>query len=49
MEKKFRGTPYPPKKADFGQTKAKKVAIIGPSIVRALPVAAGRNEGGHYF
>ena len=23
--------------------------IIGPSGVRALPFAAGRNEGGHYF
>ena len=23
--------------------------IIGPSGVRALPVAAGTNEGGHYF
>ena len=23
--------------------------IIGPSGVRALPLAAGRNEGGHYF
>ena len=22
---------------------------IGPSGVRALPLAAGRNEGGHYF
>ena len=22
---------------------------IGPSIVHALPLAAGRNEGGHYF
>ena len=22
---------------------------IGPSGVRALPFAAGRNEGGHYF
>jgi hypothetical protein len=26
-----------------------KVATIGPSGVRALPLAAGRNEGGHYF
>ena len=24
MKNKFRGPPYPPKKADFGQTKAKK-------------------------
>ena len=24
-------------------------AIIGPSGVRALPLAAGMNEGGHYF
>ena len=23
--------------------------IIGPSGVRAMPLAAGRNEGGHYF
>ena len=23
--------------------------FIGPSGVRALPLAAGRNEGGHYF
>ena len=23
--------------------------IIGPSGVRALPLAAGTNEGGHYF
>ena len=23
--------------------------IIGPSGVRALPLAAGMNEGGHYF
>ena len=23
--------------------------IIGPSGVRALPVAAGTNKGGHYF
>ena len=23
--------------------------LIGPSGVRALPVAAGTNEGGHYF
>ena len=23
--------------------------IIGPSGVRALPLAAGINEGGHYF
>ena len=23
--------------------------VIGPSGVRALPLAAGRNEGGHYF
>ena len=22
---------------------------VGPSGVRALPLAAGRNEGGHYF
>ena len=27
----------------------KKVATIGLSGVRALPLAAGRNEGGHYF
>ena len=26
-----------------------KVATIGPSGVRALPLAAGINEGGHYF
>jgi hypothetical protein len=26
-----------------------KVDMIGPSGVRALPLAAGRNEGGHYF
>ena len=26
-----------------------KVATIGPSGVHALPVAAGPNEGGHYF
>ena len=26
-----------------------KVATIGPSGVRALPLAAGTNEGGHYF
>ena len=25
------------------------VPKIGPSGVRALPVAAGTNEGGHYF
>jgi hypothetical protein len=25
------------------------VLKIGPSGVRALPLAAGRNEGGHYF
>ena len=25
------------------------VSKIGPSGVRALPVAAGTNEGGHYF
>ena len=24
-------------------------AFFGPSGVRALPLAAGRNEGGHYF
>ena len=24
MEKKFRGPPYPPKKADFGRTKAER-------------------------
>ena len=23
--------------------------FVGPSVVRALPLAAGRNEGGHYF
>ena len=23
--------------------------VIGPSGVRVLPLAAGRNEGGHYF
>ena len=23
--------------------------IVGPSGVHALPLAAGRNEGGHYF
>ena len=23
--------------------------LIGPSGVRALPMAAGTNEGGHYF
>jgi hypothetical protein len=23
--------------------------LIGPSGVHALPLAAGRNEGGHYF
>ena len=22
---------------------------IGPSVVRTLPLAAGRNKGGHYF
>ena len=22
---------------------------VGPSVVRALPLAAGINEGGHYF
>jgi hypothetical protein len=27
----------------------KKASIIGPSGVRALPLAAGINEGGHYF
>ena len=26
-----------------------QVATIGPSGVRALPLAAGTNEGGHYF
>ena len=26
-----------------------KVNNIGPSRVRALPLAAGINEGGHYF
>ena len=26
-----------------------KVATIGPSRVRALPLAAGINEGGHYW
>ena len=25
------------------------IIIIGPSGVRALPLAAGINEGGHYF
>ena len=25
------------------------VELIGPSGVRALPLAAGTNEGGHYF
>ena len=25
------------------------ILLIGPSGVRALPVAAGTNEGGHYF
>ena len=25
------------------------LGIIGPSGVRALPLAAGKNEGGHYF
>ena len=26
-----------------------KGGIFGPSVVRALPLAAGINEGGHYF
>ena len=26
-----------------------KSVSIGPSVVRALPLAAGRNKGGHYF
>ena len=26
-----------------------KNTLIGSSGVRALPLAAGRNEGGHYF
>ena len=26
-----------------------RLATIGPSRVRALPLAAGINEGGHYF
>ena len=26
-----------------------KILVIGPSGVRALPLAAGINEGGHYF
>ena len=25
------------------------LSIFGPSGVRALPLASGRNEGGHYF
>ena len=26
-----------------------EIETIGPSVVRALPLAAGINEGGHYF
>ena len=25
------------------------IVLVGPSGVRALPLAAGINEGGHYF
>jgi hypothetical protein len=25
------------------------IKVFGPSGVRALPLAAGMNEGGHYF
>ena len=31
------------------QTKVATILGIGPSGVHALPVAAGTNEGGHYF
>ena len=32
-----------------GEVKLVYSSLIGPSGVRALPLAAGRNEGGHYF
>ena len=31
------------------KTKVATILGIGPSGVRALPLAAGINEGGHYF
>ena len=33
----------------LAQTKVATILGIGPSGVRALPLAAGINEGGHYF
>ena len=34
----------------LAQTKVATIfGIFGPSGVRALPVAAGTNEGGHYY
>ena len=34
---------------DKGGSDAIALSIIGPSGVRALPLADGINEGGHYF
>ena len=34
---------------NFHTVQTADVLLIGPSGVRALPFAAGRNEGGHYF
>ena len=33
----------------LAETKVATIFGIGPSGVRALPLAAGTNEGGHYF
>ena len=33
----------------LGQDDNSKETEIGPSGVHALPLAAGRNQGGHYF
>ena len=35
--------------ADPGARTPTGASGIGPSEVHALPLAAGRNEGGHYF
>ena len=33
----------------LAETKVATILGVGPSGVRALPLATGRNEGGHYF
>ena len=33
----------------YAPTEQLRYTTVGPSGVRALPLAPGRNEGGHYF